>query len=122
MMDNDGSGIGRNGWPLWVITLVAGVSAVLAITNYFLAGSNTQLITEVRERQQVINQAIQLSPLNAQLSQLIANLAQRSGDIDLRAVLERHGISLAENPTSGSMSTLPVTRLPTKTLTDTPKP
>ncbi len=77
------------------VNLVAGLSALLAVVNLFAARSNTQLIAEVRERQQVINQAIQLSPLNLQLAQLIGNLAQQSGDLDLKAVLERHNITLS---------------------------
>ena len=96
MADNTDTGAGT----AWILgaTGIAAVAALLGITNYFLAASNTNLISDVRERQQVINQSVQLSPLNAQLAQLIANLAQRSGDIDMRAVLERHGISIAELP------------------------
>ena len=89
--------------PVLAVTLLSAFSVVLAVVNMVTARSNTQLIGEVRERQQLINQGIQLSPLNVQLSQLIGNLAFQSGDIDLRAVLERYGVTLGEGqpPTGG---------------------
>lgn len=90
-----GLGADRN-IPLLAVTLLAALSVVLAVVNMVTARSNTDLIGAVRERQQVINQGIQLSPLNVQLSQLIGNLAFQSGDIDLRAVLERYGVTLGE--------------------------
>lgn len=80
------------------VTLVAALAALLALVNLFAARANTRLIAEVRQRQQTINQAIQLSPLNVQLAQLIANLAQRSGDLDLKAILERYNITLSAAP------------------------
>ena len=80
--------------PVLGVTLVAAFSVVLAVVNLVAARSNTQLIGQVRERQQTINQGIQLSPLNVQLSQLVGNLALQSGDVDLRAVLERYGVTL----------------------------
>jgi hypothetical protein len=85
--------------PVLAVTAVAAISAALAVVNLFTARGNTNLIAEVRKRQQVINQGIQLSPLNVQLSQLIGNLAYQSGDVDLRAVLERHGVSLGAGAT-----------------------
>jgi hypothetical protein len=81
------------------VTLVAALSVVLAVVNMVTARSNTQLIGDVRERQQTINQGIQLSPLNVQLSQLIGTLAFQSGDSDLRAVLERYGVTVGEGQT-----------------------
>jgi hypothetical protein len=96
--------------PLLAVTLVAALSVVLAVVNMVTARSNTQLIGEVRERQQTINQGIQLSPLNVQLSQLIGTLASQSGDIDLRAVLERYGVSFGDGqapPGDGAGATKP---------------
>lgn len=87
--------------PMLIVTVVAALSVMLAIANLFTARSNTRLIGEVRERQQVINQGIQLSPLNVQLAQLIGTLAHQSGDMDLKGVLERHNISLSAAPAPG---------------------
>lgn len=83
------------------VIVLAGMAAVLALVNMLAARGNTKLIGEVRERQQVINQGNQLSPLNLQLSQLIGRLALQSGDIDLRAALERHGVMLNEGALDG---------------------
>jgi len=90
-----GLGEGRS-IPLLAVTLLSVLAVVLAVVNMVTARSNTQLIGEVRERQQLINQGIQLSPLNVQLSQLIGTLAFQSGDSDLRAVLERYGVTVGE--------------------------
>ena len=96
--------------PLLTVTVMSALAAVLAMVNMVTARSNTQLIGEVRERQQLINQGIQLSPLNVQLSQLIGTLAFQSGDVDLRAVLERYGVSLGDGqapPGDGAGATKP---------------
>ena len=94
-------GLGADGnIPLLAVTLLAALSVVLAVVNMVTARSNTDLIGAVRERQQVINQGIQLSPLNVQLSQLIGTLAFQSGDSDLRAVLERFGVTVGEGQAS----------------------
>ena len=104
MLDNQVPDLGGKRVPVWVVTLVAGLSMVLAAVNAYLSINNSRFGAEVRERQQVIGQAIQLSPLNEQLTQLIGSLATQSGDIDLRTVLERHGITLNQAPAPGGGS------------------
>ena len=91
--------------PVLAVTVVAGLTAVLALLNAFLTYRNTQFNATVGERRQIIGQAMQLSPLNEQLSQLIGTLASQAGDIDLRAVLERHGVTLNQTPTAPSAGT-----------------
>ena len=76
------------------VGVVAGLAAILSVVNVFLARSNAQIEAEARRRQQVIDQAVALSPLNAQLSELIGSLVQTTGDIDMRAVLESHGVTI----------------------------
>jgi hypothetical protein len=101
------------GFPVIALTVVAALSAILAVANFFLVRGNGGLAAEVQERQRAIAEGVELSPLNVQLSQLIGTLAQTSGDIDLRAVLERHGITIAgpakglgpESPAGGAGST-----------------
>lgn len=76
------------------VGIIAGLAALLGVTNIFLARGNAAIEAEVQRRQQAINQAIALSPLNSQLSEMIGILVQETGDIDMRAVLETHGISI----------------------------
>ncbi len=100
---------GRN-IPVLAISLVAGLSAVLAAVNTYMAYSNAQLSAEVRERQDVISQGIQLSPLNTQLSQLILELVNQFNDLDLRTILELHGITLSSagaQPATGGAAPKP---------------
>ena len=80
--------------PINAVGVLAGLAALLGVINIFLARGNASIEAEVQRRQQAINQAIALSPLNVQLSEMIGTLVQSTGDIDMRAVLETHGINI----------------------------
>jgi hypothetical protein len=77
----------------WLLTLLAGVSLVLVAINITLSNSNQKIQSEINSRQQFINQTIQISRLNTQLIQTLANLSAQTGDQQLRALLAAHGIS-----------------------------
>jgi len=84
--------------PVHAVAVVAALAALLGVANIFLSRSNGAIEAEVQRRQQAINQAIALSPLNVQLSEMIGTLVQATGDIDMRAVLETHGITVNAEP------------------------
>lgn len=89
----------------YLITLViAGIAAVLVVTNMviFLANRTTQ--GEVQTRAQYIQQTAQMEVLYRELVKALADLSVKNQDIQLRDMLAAHGITLTPNrpPDQGS--------------------
>jgi hypothetical protein len=68
---------------------------VLVLLNIFVALGNQSIQAEVSERQQIIAQTIQLESLNRQLINVLANLALKTNDEQLKKVLAASGIDLS---------------------------
>jgi hypothetical protein len=75
-------------------TIVAVLSLVLVGVNIMLALGNQSLQTEVNERQQFIAQSIQLEQLNRQVVAVLANMAVKSNDEQLKKLLTSAGVGL----------------------------
>jgi ABC-type Na+ efflux pump permease subunit len=100
----ESSGIGLTNVQYWALTGIGIVALVLVILNISTAMTNADARKEANERQQYINQSVQLGQLNSQLVQGLANLAARSGDEELRAVLAQHGISFSVKDQASEVS------------------
>ncbi|HEX9836607.1 MAG TPA: hypothetical protein VGB90_07110 [Alphaproteobacteria bacterium] len=92
-MDRD-----RLGWLGWTATGVGVITLVLVVVNIVLATGNGALQREVNARQQQINEGIRVNNASNQMVQLLAAVAARTNDAEIRALLERHGTVLAPNP------------------------
>jgi hypothetical protein len=88
----------EGGWPSWVAVGLAMISAVLVIADFVIAQHNRDLQIEVNQRQQFINESIQLGRLNEALVRTIASAAVSANDDKLRALLAQHGINISVNP------------------------
>jgi uncharacterized protein YpmS len=80
-------------WDIVTMTLAA-LSLLLVIVNAVLVVRNQSLQVEMNDRQQVINQGLQLARLRQVLAQTLGNLAITKQDHDLSDLLSRHGISV----------------------------
>jgi hypothetical protein len=82
------------------LTTLSSLILVLVIINIALGLGNQSIQAEVSERQQIIAQTLQLETLNRQLIGVLANMAIKTNDEQLKKVLAESGINLgpAEAP------------------------
>jgi len=85
-------------------TILAVVALVLVVVNVMLALGNQSVQADVNERQQFIAQSIQLEQLNRQVVTVLANMAMKGNDEQLKNLLASSGVGLAPNPESASGS------------------
>jgi len=79
-------------------TILAVVILLMVVANVVLALGNQTLQSEVSERQQLIAQGMQLGELNRQVMNVLVNMAVKSNDEKLKALLMSSGINLGPNP------------------------
>jgi hypothetical protein len=99
--DAAGGGRGLASWEFWLLTLVGLVVLALVLANTLLSMGNRTLRDQVAERQRFINETIQLSRLNTQLIQALADTSARTGDEALRDLLADQGIRFTVSETPG---------------------
>ncbi len=83
------------------LTALAGLVLFLVGVNILLAVGNQSIQAEVSERQQWIAQAIQLDTLNRQVVSVLANMAMKTNDEQLKKLLLSSGVGFSPNPESG---------------------
>jgi hypothetical protein len=71
---------------------------LLVIVNILIALGNQSIQAEMAERQQEIAQTIQLETLNRQLVTVLANMAIKTNDEQLKKLLAETGINLDAAP------------------------
>lgn len=91
----------------WLVTLLAGVALAATVTAVFVQSGNRDLQRDVARRQQEVNQALQLQPLNNQLIQTLAVMSVQRGDAQLAKVLADHGITVQANAAQGVPAAAP---------------
>ena len=77
-------------------TGVAALALVLVIVNSTLVLTNESHQAEVNQRQQFINQSIQLSRISQSLVTALAQAAVRSDDKDIREMLASSGYTIQQ--------------------------
>lgn len=76
------------------LTTLSSLILVLVIISIVLGLGNQSIQAEVSERQQIIAQTLQLETLNRQLIGVLANMAIKTNDEQLKKVLAESGINL----------------------------
>jgi len=76
----------------------ASLIALLVMVNILIALGNQSIQAEVGERQQEIAQTIQLETLNRQLITVLASMALKTNDEQLKKVLTESGVNLGAAP------------------------
>ena len=82
----------------WILTALATIGLVLALTNMAIFGQNRQAQAEVNARGQYIQQSAQIEPLYREMVKALADLTVRNNDIQLRELLAKQGITVSANP------------------------
>lgn len=91
----------------WIVTSLAALCVAIMALNVTLTSLNRSRQAEVAQRQQYVQQSVQLEGLYREIVRALAELGARHNDEDLRALLQRHGISYSVNPGSAPSATPP---------------
>jgi hypothetical protein len=89
-----GLGMRPGGWLYWIIVGLSGLTFALVVTYIVLVQDNRSVQAEVNQRQQFINQSIQLGRVNEALIRALATTAVSSKDDKLRELLTQNGITI----------------------------
>lgn len=81
-----------------LLTSWSALLIVLVVVNILIALGNQSIQAEMAERQQEIAQTIQLETLNRQLVTVLANMAIKTNDEQLKKLLADTGINLDAAP------------------------
>lgn len=87
-----------------VSTIFSCLLLILVLVNILLAYGNQSLQSEVAERQQAIGQAIQLEGLYRQVIGVIAEMAVKTNDAQLKELLKASGFALGPDAEAGKSS------------------
>ena len=91
----------------WAVTTLAAGSLLALAGHTTLQAMNRNLRADIDTRQQYVQQSVQLEGLYREIVRALAELGARHNDEDLRALLQRHGISYSVNPGSAPSATPP---------------
>ena len=80
--------------PLGVLLII------LALVNVLLTLGNQSLRQQLAERQQLINQSIQMEAIHREIVTGIATIAVKTNDAELKGLLASQGVNLGGDPKS----------------------
>lgn len=78
----------------WTTAVCTGLALLLFLTNASLIHGNQRIQGEINQRQNIINTAMNVQPLNQQLSQAIFDASVKTDDAKLRELLTSQGFTL----------------------------
>jgi uncharacterized protein (DUF58 family) len=81
-----------------LLTAWSAIILVVVLVNILIALGNQSIQAEVTERQQEIAQTIQLEALNRQLVTVLASMAIKTNDAQLKKLLADSGVNLDSVP------------------------
>src|SRR5215472_8149717 len=87
-------------WLYRALLAVSGITLVLVAIYIVIIQDNRSVQAEVNQRQQFINQSIQLGRINDALIRALAAAAVNNNDDKLRELLAQNGITI--NPATGA--------------------
>jgi hypothetical protein len=87
-------------WLYRLLVALSGITLILVVVYIVVIQDNRSVQSEVNQRQQFINQSIQLGRVNDALIRALAATAVTNKDDKLRDLLAQNGIAI--NPTTGA--------------------
>lgn len=81
----------------WIATVLGACCVALVAANVALGYGNKGLQADIGLRQQYVQQSVQLEGLYREIVRALAELGARNNDNDVKAMLQRHGISYSVN-------------------------
>ena len=91
-----------NRWQFWTSTGLAALCLLAAGWTLSLSAMNRSLQADIGQRQQYVQQSVQLETLYREIIRALAELGARNNDQDVRAMLQRHGITYSVNAPAAS--------------------
>lgn len=82
----------------WIVTVLAAASFAAMLTTITLGYNNGLARADVTQRQQFVQQSVQLEGLYREIIRALAELGARNNDGDVKAMLQKHGITYNVNP------------------------
>ena len=89
-----------DGWLYRLLVAISGITLILVIAYIVVIQDNRSIQAELNQRQQFINQSIQLGRFNDMLIRALAAAAVDGKDDKLRELLAKNGITI--NPKTGA--------------------
>jgi hypothetical protein len=86
----------------WIATALAALALPLLIINITLVTLNRGQQAEIGQRQQFVQQSVQLEGLYREIVRALAELGARNNDEAVRGLLARHGITYTVNAPAGN--------------------
>lgn len=83
-----------------ILAIAAALALVLIVANFIGAGFNRSAQVKVNQRQQFINQGIEVGRINQTLIHALAIAAVRHDDPQLQDLLQKQGITVNVAPTA----------------------
>ena len=93
-----------------LVTTLGALCLLLAGTNVTLSSLNRGTQGDIGLRQQYVQQSVQLEGLYKEIIRALAELGARNNDQDVRALLQRHGISYTVTPPAQAPAAAPGAR------------
>jgi hypothetical protein len=81
----------------WIVTVLAAASVAAMVASIALGYNNGVARADVTQRQQFVQQSIQLEGLYKEIVRALAELGARNNDGDVKAMLQKHGITYNVN-------------------------
>jgi hypothetical protein len=108
--------IHSRGWLYWTLVAFSGSALLLVLTNTWLVESNRTAQAEVNQRQEFINQSIEIGKIHEALVRGLAQAAFDRNDDRLRQLLAEQGITInAKNNAAGGVVMPPAAAPPAAT-------
>jgi predicted Holliday junction resolvase-like endonuclease len=85
-----------------VLTPLAVLMLILVLINVLLTLGNQSLRQQLAERQQILNQSIQMEAIHREIVTGIATIAVKTNDAELKDLLSSQGINLGGDLKSSS--------------------
>lgn len=83
------------------LTPLAGLLLILVLVNVLLSLGNQFLRVDLNERQQMITQAIQLEGLHREIVTVLASVALKNNDEQLKSLLASQGFGFVDPKVAG---------------------
>ena len=86
------------GWRYWTLVVGGALAIALVVADFVFSQMNITAQAEINQRQQLINQGIELNRVEQTLIRTIAVAATRNKDTQLIQVLAEQGITISVTP------------------------
>ena len=93
----------------WVVTVIGAVCCAAMLASVTLGYNNANARAEVNQRQQFVQQSVQLEGLYKEIVRALAEMGARNNDGDVKAMLQKNGITYTANATANASPNAPGT-------------